>query len=536
MYLEETCFKGSRFFILMTQNTRIIVNTLATYGRSVVTLVFTLFSARWVLAALGQSDLGLFGVVGSMITFISSLGAFFPASVSRFYAFAIGKGRNMEPVAARQELMKWFNTALSIHILLPLLLVVIGVPVGWYAIDHWLTIPSDRIIACRWVLILSLASSFVSMALTPYIAMFEAHQHIIELVIFNFIKTMLVFFGAIGLLHAPGDHLVVYAVIMSAINAGIPLAQAVRACVKFDACRIRPRLMYDIACIREIFVYIGFKFVGGLGWVIRTQGSAIMINMVFGPKVNSAFSVATQLSGQAASFSANLSGVVAPAVTSYEGEGARDKMTSLALRTCKFTGLLILVFAVPLIVEIDNVLRLWLVNPPEYANFFCAAMLVVFLLDYLTTGHNVAILAQSRIGGWQCWYALSLAMTMAFSGVMIACGCGVWSIGYAYLLSAIMESCGRLYFARILVGMPVGKWFASVLVPMVIVISASGVVAYIVSHSMPESFFRLCLTTAATGISTGLFGWFVVLDSHERWYMVDRLKRLLRHSHALCFR
>lgn len=511
----------------MTQSTRIIVNTLATYGRSVVTLVFTLFSARWVLAALGQSDFGLFGVVGSMIMFISFLGAIFSASVSRFYAFAIGRGRNMDHGLARNDLMGWFNTALSIHLLLPLLLVVIGVPVGLYAIDHWLIIPADRIVACRWVLILSLLSSFVSMALTPYIAMFEAHQYIIELVVFNFVKTMLVFFGALLLLHVSGDHLIVYAVIMSAINAGIPLAQAVRAYIKFDACRVSPRMMYDIASIKEIFAYIGFKFIGGLGWVFRTQGSAIMINMVFGPKVNSAFGVASQLSGQAAGFSASLSGVVAPAVTSYEGEGARDKMISLALRTCKFTGLLILVFAVPLIAEIDNVLRLWLVNPPEYANFFCAAMLVVFLLDYLTTGHNVAILAQARIGGWQCWYAMSLAMTLAFAGIMIVCGFGVWSIGYAYLLSAIMESCGRLYFARVLVGMPIGKWFASVFSPMVVVTSVSGVVAYLVSRSMSESFIRLCITTAVTGVSTAVFGWGMVLDAQERGYIFDRMKSLV---------
>ena len=492
-----------------------------------VTLVFTLFSARWVLEALGQSDFGLFGVVGSMIMFISFLGAIFSASVSRFYAFSIGRGRNMLPAAARDELMVWFNTALSIHVLLPLLFLVVGIPVGWYAIDHWLTVPLERVDACHWVLILSLVSSFVCIASTPYVAMFEAHQYIVELVVFNFAKVMLTFFGAFALLHAPGDRLIVYAAIMSGINIAIPLAQVVRSRIKFNACRIRPAMMYDISRIKEIFAYIGFKFIGGLGWVFRGQGSAIMINMVFGPKVNSAFSIATQLSGQAAGFSANLSNVVAPAVTSYEGEGAREKMTTLALRTCKFTGLLVLVFAVPLIAEIDNVLRLWLVNPPPHANFFCAAMLAVFLLDYLTKGHDVAILAQANIGAWQCWYALSLAMTLAFAGVMIACGCGVWSIGYAYVLSSVMETGGRLYLARRQVGMSIRKWFSAVFLPMVAVVTCSSMVAYMVSCSMPESFVRLCLTTAATGVSTAVLGWLIVFDSHERGYMMDRMKMLL---------
>ena len=167
-----------------------------------------------------------------------------------------------------------------------------------------------------------------------------------------------------------------------------------------------------------------------------------------------------------------------------------------------------------------------------YANFFCASMLVVFLLDYLTTGHNVAILAQAKIGAWQGWYALSLAMSLVFAGCLIACGFGVWSIGYAYILSAIMESCGRLYFARRLVGMPIGRWFTTVFVPMVVVTTVSGVVAYVVSRSMPESFVRLCVTTAVTGVSTAAFGWTVVLDSQERGYIFDRMKCLVRRYGA----
>ena len=48
-----------------------------------------------------------------------------------------------------------------------------------------------------------------------------------------------------------------------------------------------------------------------------------------------------------------------------------------------------------------------------------------------------------------------------------------------------------------------------------------------VSRSMPESFVRLCLTTAVTGVSTAVLGWLIVLDSHERGYMTDRVKMLL---------
>ena len=51
----------------MTQNRRIVLNIVATYGRSLYALVCGLFISRWVLAALGKTDFGVCGVVGGMM-------------------------------------------------------------------------------------------------------------------------------------------------------------------------------------------------------------------------------------------------------------------------------------------------------------------------------------------------------------------------------------------------------------------------------------------------------------------------------------
>ena len=51
----------------MTQNRRIVLNIIATYGRSLYALVCGLFISRWVLAALGKTDFGLYGVAGGMM-------------------------------------------------------------------------------------------------------------------------------------------------------------------------------------------------------------------------------------------------------------------------------------------------------------------------------------------------------------------------------------------------------------------------------------------------------------------------------------
>ena len=113
-----------------------MVNTVASYANSLIALFVALFSVRWVLQGLGQVDYGLYGVVGSIILLITFISGTLSIGVSRFYAYSIGQIYSLPKVEADEELKRWFNTALSIHILLPILLIGIGWPLGEYAIHH----------------------------------------------------------------------------------------------------------------------------------------------------------------------------------------------------------------------------------------------------------------------------------------------------------------------------------------------------------------------------------------------------------------
>ena len=137
----------------------------ASYSRTLIAAGLGLFSVRWVLDALGASDYGLYAVVGSLIVFISFFNNILGISISRFYAYSIGHGENVSPEEAVKELSGWFNTAFSLHILVPIALLVIGYPVAVYAIRHWVNIPPDRIATAVWVFRVSCVTAFVSMVL-----------------------------------------------------------------------------------------------------------------------------------------------------------------------------------------------------------------------------------------------------------------------------------------------------------------------------------------------------------------------------------
>lgn len=511
----------------MTKSNRIILNTLASYGRSVYAMVLGLCSARWVLEALGASDFGLYGVVGSLIVFIGFLNNVSNASVARFYAYSVGRGQTRSQSEAVSDLRAWFNTAFSVHFVVPVILVVIGWPLGEWAVMRFLVIPTDRVMSCVWVFRFSLIAMFVSMVTLPYIAMYMAHQYIANLSIFGIISSTLVFVGSFLLRYAHGDRLLLFALMMLFIHSVIPILQSAFAYRLFPACRVRFSEMFNSNRLKQMFGFAGWQLFGGIGGVLRGQGSAILVNLYFGSRVNAAFTIANQVCSQTTTLSTALLGALSPAVTNAEGAGNREEARSLSFRACKFGVLLVLLFAIPLMTEIDYVLRLWLKEPPAYTSLLCIGMILVLLIDKLTFGHMVAITATGKVAAYQATLGTLMFLTPFIGWVLIKCGISVWAVPASFILTVSLCSFCRLLFCRKLVGMSIRYWACSVFVPLLplgVGVTAMGL--FVRSLTGP-SFARLCLVTGVD-VVTLLFGsWLFVMTESERVFLVSKIRRVL---------
>ena len=509
----------------MSPNRRIILNTLATYGRSVVGVCLGLFSARWVLEALGQSDFGLYGVVGGMLFFVTFVTAVLAGAVSRFYAYSIGHGSTISSTDATDDLSRWFNTAFSIHLVLPVLLFAIGYPFGVYAVKNWLVMPSERLGACIWVLRISLVTAFVSMITVPYISMYTAKQLITELALWGLIQVLALFLGAFFLLTASGDRLICYALMTMTISCSISIAQTIRAYCRFPVCRLSMRKMFDTTRLKQLFAYTGWSFLGGLGFVIRGQGVAWLVNVLFGPQFNASYSVGNQVSAQTASFSSALVNALSPAVTANEGAGERGRLIKLVLNGSKFGGLLVLLFGLPLIVEIDNVLDLWLRTPPPAAAGFCVAMVVTFILRQCTMGHMSAIHATGKIGATQTFDAIGMMSVILIAYIFFRLDFGFASIGYAFVVAELICCAGRLYYAQKLVAVPIRSFLYDILPRLLVLTILILAVDFQCRLFCQPGLIRLCSTSLISVTATISLGWILVLSKSERAYFLQKFHR-----------
>lgn len=517
----------------MTTNKRIILNVLTTFGRSMLSFVCTLFTARWILSALGQVDFGLYGVVGSIMFFVGVFNVAQAGTVSRFYAYAIGHQSQLDDISSKEssnsELNGLFNSALSIHILLVLIFVPLGYLIGAYALEHWLNIPFDRLYACKWVLGLSLFAFCLSTVSVPYSALLIAYQLIAIQVLFSLVQVFGTVIVAYYMLHCSGDRLIVYAALMLFLGLLVVLIQVQYVRRHFSSfCRIKLSSLFKLKDMRGMLKFSFYGAIGAAAWGVRSYGGAFLVNIFFGAIANAAYSIGNQLSGQATVLSGALASSFSPALTTEEGAGHRETMRLMALRCCKFGSILLLMIAVPLVVVMDDWLYVWLKTPPAGSAILCACFLLSNIIACLTSGHSLAIRAHGNIYKWQIYDAICFIFSIVVALVFVVCGAGLVSIGIGYIVTAIMSSAGNVFFARKLVGLGYRRWFGSVLFPLCIVSAIAYILALVVSKGMSAQLPRLFTTSFVGAVSVVGSAYFIALDVHERTYIVNKIKNRFR--------
>jgi O-antigen/teichoic acid export membrane protein len=510
----------------MKASSRIAINTAMSYTRSLLGVGLALFSSRWILQALGATDFGLFQVVGSLIVFLTFFNSVMASSAARHFAFAIGKGDT-------DDVNHWFNTSLSIHLILPAVLIVIGWPIAEYAIRHWLTIPPERVDACVTVFRISLIGAFVNMASIPFIAMFTAKQRIAEVSMWAMLKHILILVLAWLLLRAPNDKLIAYATGMVSIHVLIHVIMVTRAFLLFSECKLNVHECFNRKHFIELLGFASWTLIGRTGGILRNQGTSVLINLYFGPVVNAGYGIANQVSTQASALSAAMMSAISPEVTAREGCGQRERMLNLSIRASKFGTLLVMFVGIPFIIEAEYVLDLWLVNPPPYAAILCQLMVATFITDKLGAGYMLAVNAYGKIAVYQATVGGLLLMTLPLVWLLFLLGFSPVSVGIAFLGIQSLCSIGRVLWVRYLFGVPFTQWLTRVVWPCALVAIIACSAALILWLNMLPSFTRLILIFSSSSIAMLLSCLSVGLTVTERKHMLLMAKagiqRILRY-------
>ena len=214
---------------------RILINTLAQHTRAIINICLSLYSTRLVLLALGQSDFGIFSLVGGVVSMLTFLTNAMVVTTQRQLSFYHGKG---DPSA----LKAMFSSSLLLHIIIGVALSGILLALAPFIFNGFLDIPSDRIPTANNVYYMAILAMVITFLTAPYKALFIAREEIVYVSAVEIMDGVLKLAFALCLPFITLDRLMAYAWAIAGIMAFNYLALTLWAVTHFRESVLLPRL------------------------------------------------------------------------------------------------------------------------------------------------------------------------------------------------------------------------------------------------------------------------------------------------------
>ena len=142
-----------------------------------------------------------------------------------------------------------------------------------------------------------------------------------------------------------------------------------------------------------MFSYAVWSAVANIGFTFRDQGLNVILNLFFGTTMNAARGIAMQVGTLVNSFSKNFILAVNPQITKQYAAGNYMESRNLGYLGARIAFYLLSLMTIPLLINVDYVLKLWLSDVPEYTSLFLCLVLLSALLYAMSQSVTIAIQA-----------------------------------------------------------------------------------------------------------------------------------------------
>ena len=502
---------------ITTNKKTIAKNTLFLYFRTIIIMAVSLYTSRVVLEALGVDDYGIYNVVGGFVTMFTAISGTMTAASQRFMAYELGK--------PRPNIKKVFSTTLSIHIILSIMIFIILESLGVWFLNNMMNISSERMEAANWVLQCSILTFCVNIISIPYNAAIIAYEKMSAFAYIGILEATLKLAVAFTLSRMAFDALIVYAVLMLIVAICMRFIYSGYCISKFRDCRFS--LFVNKETFREILSFSGWNFIGQTAAVMNNQAINVLTNLFFGVTLNAARGIASQVDATINTFVQNFTMALTPQITKAYAAGNYDSLNKLIIYGSKYCFFLFGIICVPVFLNIEYMLSVWLVEVPDFVPTFVRLAFLYSLCQCLSQCLYSAMLATGRIKKYQIIVGGLSIMAFPLSYTFFKLGLPA-EYGYvAIIVSSLMCFAARLWLLKDMIqGFSTSQFLSKALLP--IIQSATPTVAviallyYLVNDTTFYSFMgETILCIILTSLSIYIFG----LSDKERGMAVNIIKR-----------
>lgn len=456
---------------------RVIVNSGALYIKMLLSLFITFYSTRIILQNLGIDDFGIYNLVASTVSLLGFINGSMANTVQRFLAYEIGHG-------VFDRLKKVFAISLSLHLWVGFGIVIVLELLGIISFDNIFNIASDKVDSAKIAYQIMIWVAFLSTISSPFAASIYAHEEIAIFAIADFISTILKLVAALLLSLFETDKLIYYSCFILFIQLIHFIFEAAYCFLRYNECRRIDIVHIDKKLKNEVFPFLGWNMLESCSWLAKNQGVAILMNTFYGTVVNAAYGIGNQVQGQVMFFSSSLLSAIRPQIYKAGGNGNIPQMVSLSITASKFAFFMMLLILVPLAFILDDILKLWLNIVPEYTERICLLLILISLINYLSTGVGTAIQAYGRVKEFQIIVSVMTLGAIPIGYILYSQSSNVYLFLYVMVVLEILLTFLKYKIAAKVLNIKLNSFIKGIFVPCVIVFLCSFSFSFLIYQYM----------------------------------------------------
>lgn len=497
-------------------NKRIAKNTLFLYLRMGLVLVVSLFTTRVVLQALGVEDYGIYNVVSGFVSMFTFLNTSMSNGVQRFYNFSLGKKNEY-------SISDVYNTALQIQGLLAVVLLILLETFGLWYINTQMVIPIDRISAANWVFQFSVVSLVLLVLQIPYSAAIMAYERMDYYAYISIFDVCAKLGIAYAIKYTLFDKLILYGALNLLVSLTCFLLYYVYAKRQFSG------LKEDFKVRKQLFnpmiSFSGWNIFGSFAYMIKGQGLNMLLNIFFGPIVNAARGISTMVMNAIQGFQANIVIAFRPQIVQSYASGNNERVLNLFYSLSKVSFILLTTISIPVILEIDYILNIWLGNQvPEYTVTFTILVLINMIVSSLNTPISQIVHATGKMRNYQIGTSIIICAILPVSWIFLKMGFNPVSVYWISLIITILNQVICNLLMKQVFSYSLKDYCIKVIIPCSAFLLVVPILPYLITISLSSSFVRFVLTGGLSIIMAAIISFLFVLDKKEKNMVLSFLK------------
>ena len=497
---------------------RIAKNTLFLYFRTFFVMSVSIYTSRVLLDILGFEDYGIYNAVGGFVSMFSLLSGTLTVATQRFLSFELGKDSYNEKTI--------FSTAVTIHLILAALIFIIFESVGLWFLNAKLNIPNGRLVASNWVYQCSILTFCVNLLSIPYNAAIIAHERMSAFAYISILEVVLKLAMIYSLTLIDFDHLIVYAVFMLVIAIILRLIYSIYCVTCFQNCRYD--FSFDYMSFKQMLSFSGWNFIGSSSAILNTQGINILINLFFGVVYNAARGVTDQIGHAINIFVNNFMMAINPQITKNYAAHNYAYLNNLIVRGAKYSFFLFWMVALPIYVEADNIVKIWLKEVPPYTVTFLKYTIIYSLLQTFSQTLYAAMLSTGNIKKYQIVVGTLSLLAFPFTYFFYMSGLPVDAGYLTTILFSFVCLFARLFLIREMIPLfTIQQYLKAVIFKSLVIVSITFTLLrlihiYIIYTNIWWELIIIVFWASFVNISIYLV---IGMDSIERHYLYKLIKR-----------